>query len=153
MRYPTLWRQSPARVWDDLFTTNRAFDRLVQQFFAPSNGEPVSWAPAVDVTEDDQAVKLQVELPGVNPADVNITVANGVLTISGEKKSDREDKQDTVQFVERWYGRFQRSFTLPGSVNAEKVKADFTNGVLTVTLPKSEMARARRIEVTAGSSK
>ena len=92
---------------------------------------------------------LQAELPGLAAEDVGVGVENGVLSISGEKKQEVEEEKDGSDYhlVERRYGRFERSFTLPRSVDAGKVKAEFANGVLTVTLPKAEAAKPRRIEV------
>ena len=155
MVYPTLWRRSAPSMWDDMFTVRRELDRLFDRY---GNGETLSaWAPTVDVKETGDEIVVHAELPGLNPEDVNVSVQNGVLTISGEKRDEREEgKGDTsYHVVERRYGRFERSFSLPSTVSPTNVKANFQNGVLTVTLPKSEEAKPRRIEVqvTAGEGK
>jgi HSP20 family protein len=103
----------------------------------------------VDVKETTDGITVRAELPGLNPEDVNVSVQDGVLTISGEKKDEREEgKADTNYYlVERRYGRFERRFSLPSTVSANDVQANFLNGVLNVTLPKTEEAKPRRIEV------
>ena len=109
----------------------------------------------VDVRETGDALLVQAELPGLTVDDVDVRVENGVLTISGEKKQELEqDSEDSgYRLVERCYGRFERSFRLPRSVDAEKVKAEFANAVLTVTFPKAEEAKPRRIEVKVTNGK
>jgi HSP20 family protein len=111
------------------------------------NGESVGWTPAVDIYEDDEGVTLRFELAGVEPKDVDIRFENGVLTLRGERKLDREEKRENYHRVERSYGTFTRSFTLPGTVDAEKIRAESKNGVLTVALPKKAEAKPRAIQV------
>jgi HSP20 family protein len=109
----------------------------------------------VDVRETADALLVQAELPGLGVDDVDVRVENGTLTISGEKRQEIEEGKDDsgYRLVERCYGRFERSFTLPLGVDAEQVKAEFANGVLTVTLPKAEEAKPRRIEVKVTNGK
>ena len=105
------------------------------------------WAPLVDITEDDHEYLIKAELPEVKKSDVKVRVDDGVLFISGERNFEKEEKGKRYHRIERGYGAFARSFTLPDSVDAEHVKADFKNGVLTVTLPKKELAKPRAIKV------
>ena len=105
------------------------------------------WLPAVDVTEEQDKYILNIELPGVRKDDVKITMVDDVLTIRGEKKQEKETKEKNCLRVERTYGSFQRSFTLPASIHGGKTEASYDNGVLTVTLPKSEEAKPKEIEV------
>ena len=108
------------------------------------------WAPLVDIAEDDKEYLLKVELPEVQKDDVKVTVENGTLTISGERKSEKEDKNKKYHRVERTYGRFERGFSLPDDAQSDRIKADFRDGVLRVHLPKSEKARPKQIEVEVG---
>ena len=107
----------------------------------------VDWAPAVDVIETDEEFQIRAELPGVEKKDVKLSVENGVLLISGHREQEKEEKGKRYHKIERAYGNFARSFTVPETVDAEKVTAEFKNGVLTVRLPKSEKARPKSIEV------
>ena len=109
------------------------------------------WTPAADITEDDNEYLIKAELPDVKQEDVRVTVENGVLTISGERKFEKEEKNKRYHRIERAYGTFVRSFTLPDDADAENVKAEFKNGILTVHLPKSEKAKPKQIEVKVGS--
>ncbi len=102
---------------------------------------------AVDVFEDKDQVLLKAELPGVNPKDVDLHVEDNVLTISGEKKLEHEDRKDSYLRVERYYGKFSRAFTLPPYVDAGQITASYRDGVLTVTLPKRPETKPRQIEV------
>ncbi len=111
------------------------------QTFAPS-----AWVPATDIVEEADGVRIALELPGLKPEDVKITLENFVLTVRGEKKQIAEENGKVYRY-ERVYGSFERSFTLPNTVDAEKVSASFENGVLTVSIPKSEKAKPREIQV------
>lgn len=111
-----------------------------------------NWAPAVDIFETDtHDLVVRAELPGMNREDIEVTVENSTLVLKGEKKFDAEVKEDQYRRIERAYGAFQRSFTLPNTVDTSKVSADFKNGVLTIKLPFREEAKPRTInvEVTA----
>src|SRR5574341_101076 len=105
------------------------------------------WAPLVDVIEDEKEYLVKAELPEVKKDDVKITVQDEVLTVSGERTQEKEEKGKKFHRIERAYGSFSRSFTLPEDADASKIAADFKNGVLTVHLPKSERAKPKSIEV------
>ena len=109
-----------------------------------------AWLPATDVFEDKDAVKIVAELPGVQPEDVKISLENNLLTIRGEKRQKAEETNERVHRYERTYGSFERAFSLPTTVDPEKIAADYANGVLTVTIPKAERARPREIPVKVG---
>ena len=108
------------------------------------------WAPLVDVSEDDKEHLIKVELPEVQKDDVTVTVEAGTLTISGERKAEKEDKARKFHRVERFYGRFERNFSIPDDAETGNVKAEFKDGVLRVHLAKSEKARPKQIEVKVG---
>jgi HSP20 family protein len=110
-------------------------------------GESVGWTPACDIYEDEEGVALRFELAGVDPKDVDVRFENGVLTVKGDRKLEREEKRENYHRIERSYGTFTRSFSLPGTVDADKVKAETKNGVLTITLPKKAEAKPRAIQV------
>ncbi|HTO72474.1 MAG TPA: Hsp20/alpha crystallin family protein [Gemmatimonadales bacterium] len=125
----------------------RAFDRVFDEAFPWSNGGPTSWVPATDITEGEQGLSLTLDLPGVDPKDVKISLEHRVLTIRGEKVRKSEDKGEQVYRYERTFGSFERTFTLPDTLEADKVQASYENGVLTVFLPKAEKAKPREIPV------
>src|SRR5213596_3685247 len=145
--------------WDPLKEMEELQNRL-SGFFgrAPvrrANGEQESitvaeWAPLVDITEDDKEYLIKAELPEVKKEDVKVTVQDDVLTISGERMLEKEEKGRKYHRVERAYGSFARSFTLPEDADGEKVAAEFKNGLLMVHLPKSEKAKPKSIEVKIG---
>lgn len=116
-------------------------------------GRATEWpvAPAVDLTEQNGSFLITAELPGIAPSDVEVKLADGMLTIRGEKKQETDREEADYRLSERRYGIFRRSFSLPDSVDADKIEASFANGVLTVTMPKSEKARAseKKIKVKA----
>jgi HSP20 family protein len=105
------------------------------------------WAPSVDIIEDNKEWLLKADLPEVKKEDVKVTVENGVLTITGERKFEKEEKDKKYHRIERSYGNFLRSFTLPDAADGSKVNAEFKDGVLKVHLPKSEQARPKAVEV------
>lgn len=115
----------------------------------PGNGDAITsaWVPPCDVFEDKEAVRIIMEVPGVKPEDVRLSLENNMLTIRGEKKQVAEEKAERVHRYERSYGVFERAFALPSSVDVEQIEARYDNGILTVTLPKAERARPRQIEV------
>lgn len=108
------------------------------------------WLPRVDIVETDQEFKVLADLPGMKREDVEITIEDGVLTLSGERKSEFTDEKNCCTVNERAYGRFSRKFNLHNSIEVEKIKASFSDGVLTITLPKVETALPRKIEIKAG---
>ncbi len=151
MLYPTLARRGSANLWDDFVNIRRDFDRWVDQF---GNRElTASWLPPVDVRETGEHLQVDVELPGMTADDVDVRVENSVLTVRGEKKSELQEGKEGSDYhlIERRYGRFERSFTLPRTVDAERVEAHFDNGVLTITLPKAETAKPRQIQIRSGN--
>lgn len=103
--------------------------------------------PAIDLHEDDGSFVVTAELPGVRKEDVVVELENGVLTLRGEKRSEREEKKERRRYVERSYGAFSRSFTLPPNVDGDRIHADFADGVLTVTIPKSSETKPRTVDI------
>jgi HSP20 family protein len=106
-----------------------------------------SWAPPVDIYEHESNIVLKAELPGIDPKDVELRVENNVLTVRGQRKLEEEVKRDNYHRVERAYGVFTRQFTLPTTVDAEKIKADYKDGVLKVVIPKREEAKPKQISI------
>lgn len=136
----------------DLFRDrmSRFIDEAFNDFVSPGSLDAAStrpWMPAVDIEETEDALTLYVEIPGLSKDDVQLTLENNVLTISGERRFDQERKGSNYHRVERAYGKFSRAFSLPTNVDTEKVKAGFDNGVLAVTLPKTDAAKPRRISI------
>jgi HSP20 family protein len=148
----TLVRWDPFRELEDMS------DRLNRMMSRPAlprtNGKETmvvaDWVPSVDVSETDGEYQIKAEIPDVKKEDVKVTVEDGVLTIQGERKQEKEEKGKKYHRVERSYGSFIRSFTLPDLVDEEKVKAEFKDGVLNLLLPKSEKAKPKAIEVKVG---
>jgi HSP20 family protein len=124
---------------------DRMFDRF--RFNVTDENGMSGLIPSVDIIENDEDYSVNVELPGVDRKDVKITVTDGVLTLKGEKKHTYENKADRYQRVERAFGSFERSFTLPTSVRSDKIEASYKDGILTITIPKAEQAKAKEIEV------
>jgi HSP20 family protein len=121
---------------------------LFENFFGDWSGSAALRAPLpMDISEDDEQITVNAELPGMKNDDIDISVQNDMLTISGEKKDERKETGRNFYHSERQYGRFQRSLRLPAPVDADKVAATYRDGVLSITLPKSEQARAKRITV------
>jgi HSP20 family protein len=108
-----------------------------------------NWVPAVDILEGDREVVIKAELPGLEAKDVTIAVENNILTLKGERHAEAEVKKENYYRMERSVGAFSRSFALPGTLDSDRVTADFKNGLLTITLPKKEDVRPRNIEVRA----
>ncbi|MCU1315696.1 MAG: heat shock protein Hsp20 [Candidatus Acidoferrum typicum] len=128
---------------------NRLFNNVLER-----KGEESSltaWAPAVDIYETEHELVVKADLPEVDPKDLDIRVENNILTIRGERKFEKNVNQENYLRVERAYGSFARSFTLANTVNAEAIKADYQNGVLTLTIPKKEEAKPKQIKVTVGT--
>jgi HSP20 family protein len=112
-----------------------------------------AWLPACDISEDHDAIRIVAEIPGVKPEDVKLSIENNVLTIRGEKQQQAESSDERVHRYERSYGSFERTFSLPSTVDADRIEANYDNGLLTIVLPKAERARPREIPVkqSAGS--
>ena len=145
---PIIYRSLPPAV-DDVLGVRREMDRWFDRFVSGSSQSLQPWSPVVDVKETENELIVSAELPGIDPGDVGVTVQNGVLTLSGEKKyeADDADHPGTYHLNERRYGRFERSFTLLQSVVADDIRANVANGVLTVVLPKTAEAKPRRIQI------
>lgn len=126
---------------------NRLFTGNVGRSFDDEGIARGSWSPSVDIYENKEQIVLEAELPGMNREDFDLSVENNVITLRGERRFEKKDETDNYHRVERAYGSFTRSFTLPNTVTAEGANADYRNGVLRVTLPKREDTKARRIEV------
>jgi HSP20 family protein len=120
---------------------------LLEDFWGRRAAGAVS--PATDITEDDGHYVVSAELPGVKRSDISVEVSDGVLTIRGEKKSEREEKSEKRRYVERSFGSFSRAFTLPSDADDKKIEASFKDGVLTVTLAKTEARKAQVVDVKA----
>lgn len=137
----------------DLFRPrfDRLFDQTFSNFFdTVRGGEEVSnrgWLPPVDVRETDEALTLFVELPGIKREDVDITVEDRTLTVRGERKFEQDVERENYHRIERAYGAFTRTFTLPANVQSDHVKAAFADGVLTIELPKAEESKPRKIAI------
>lgn len=125
----------------------RMFQLFDEPFGLPMFREPVGWMPDVDIAETDGEIVVKAELPGMKKEDVEIEIEGNVLTLSGEKKEEKEEKEKERYLYESSYGAFQRSFTLPTAVKEDQVKAEFKDGVLRVTLPKSGQPRGKKIEI------
>jgi HSP20 family protein len=110
-----------------------------------------SWVPPVDILEEADAIRIITEVPGVKPENVKISIENNVLTIRGDKEQVAEERTEKVHRYERTYGTFERSFTLPSTVNPSAIQATYEHGLLIVTLPKAEQAKPRQIEVQVAS--
>ncbi|HXG37856.1 MAG TPA: Hsp20/alpha crystallin family protein [Bacteroidota bacterium] len=152
----SLIRWNPTREltsWaSDLWNMQREINRVFDNFFRGGVQDDGSlglsyWMPAVDIAEHDNEFVVKVELPGVSKDDVKVTLESNILTIRGEKKQDRETKNENYHRLERTYGSFQRSFTLPSSVRSDKIEAVYKDGILTITLPKAEEAKPKLIDV------
>jgi HSP20 family protein len=142
-------RERSLEVWSPfrefgLGGLGRVFDELLAERATPGTAR---WAPALDVTEDAGSWLLSVELPGARREDIQIEIHDDVLTIRGEKKSEREEKDEKRHYVERFYGSFARSLRLPAQVDADRIKAGFKDGVLTVEIPKTEAQKPKVIDI------
>lgn len=148
LRDVTAWH--PVTDLASEFTTmQHEIDRMFDRFRGGvvDDNATSTWLPAVDIVEKANGYLVSVELPGVDKKDVKITVQNDVLTVRGEKKQESEKTGENYHRVERSYGIFQRSFTLPTSVKNSQIEASYDNGVLTISLPKAEEAKPKEIEV------
>ncbi len=132
----------------------RQMDRLWDSFF---EGRPMKrveeeaeWFPALDVAETKNQIIVKAEVPGMEPKDIDISLSGGMLTIKGEKKQEREEKEEDYHVIERSYGSFTRSVQLPKEVQSDKITASYKNGVLKITLPKSEEAKKKEIKIKVG---
>lgn len=150
----TRWNPLGTANWDPFKDLEEFEQRLASAFgrgVAKPNGEEAiataDWAPLVDITEDEKEFVIKAELPGLKKEEVKVTVEEGVMMISGERKVEKEEKTKKYHRIERSYGKFERSFTLPDKADASKVAAEFKDGVLQVHLPKTEKPANKAVEV------
>ena len=141
---------TPWRPFKDLPALREEMNKLWNCFFGEKAFlEPFGkgWVPSLDVSETKENVVVKAEVPGMAGKDIDISLSGGVLTIKGEKKQEKEEKDENYHFTERIYGAFSRSVQLPQEVQTDKVTASYKNGVLTITLPKSEEAKAKEVKI------
>lgn len=137
---------SELRNMQDEFS--RVFGSTLPRFFGGEEVLSGKWSPNVDIYEDQNAIRLEADLPGMKAEDFDLSIENYKLTLTGERKFEKEDKGENFHRIERSYGSFTRTFSLPSTVNVDEVNAEFKDGVLRVTLPKREEVKARQINVT-----
>lgn len=137
-------------VLSDLFNVQKEMSKMLSNFFT-NDDEAFSglqnWYPSADISEGKDAYTVKIELPGVTKEDVKITLQENVLTIQGEKKQEKETKETNFHRLERSFGSFSRSFRLPSLIKADKIDANYKDGVLTIVMPKSEEAKSKEIEI------
>jgi len=127
-------------------TMNRLFDEILDDYFGTGRARSIGWAPPVEIYETDRELVFVAEVPGFEINDIAVSLDNSQLTIAGERKAEEEEGRQYHR-NERSYGKFERSFQLPGSFDTEKIKANMKNGILRIALPKREEAKPKRIEV------
>ena len=132
-------RNEMDRLWEDYFCSGRRALRPLEE----------EWMPAVDVSETGDKITVKAEIPGMEAKDIEISMVGDTLTIKGEKKAEREEKEENYHMVERSYGTFCRAMKLPAPVDPDKVEATYKNGLLTMVLPKKEEVKPKAIEIKA----
>lgn len=142
----------------ELLSTQDRFNQLFNQTFTQAFGKEGqelasrNWAPAVDIYETDHNLVIKTELPGIDPKDVEVRVENNTLVLQGERKFEKNTSEENYHRVERSYGTFSRSFTLPSTVNTENAQAEYKDGILTLTLAKREEAKPKTIKIQVADS-
>jgi HSP20 family protein len=145
--------------WDpfrELYALQNRMSRLFEEQYGGGREESLAtgaFVPPVDVYEDEHSVQLKLEVPGIEEKDLNVKVENNTLTVGGERKFEKEQKEENFHRIERRYGSFTRSFTLPNTVNTDDINASYDNGVLTIKLGKRAEAKPKQIKVSVGSQK
>jgi len=146
--------------WDpfrEFVTLQDRMNRLFRDSFGPEGKDEAltttAFAPPVDVYEDEHNVTLKIEVPGIDEKDIDVRIENNTLTVHGERKFEKEEKEENYRRVERQYGSFTRTFTLPSTVNHDNVQADYDKGVLKIKLEKKAEAKPKQIKVNVGSQK
>ncbi|WP_263787501.1 Hsp20/alpha crystallin family protein [Salinibacter grassmerensis] len=141
-----LTRRTPNRAVRDL---QREVDSIFDQFFGRGSDDDTStvWAPRTDLSETDDAFRIRLDVPGMTKDDIAINLQNNTLTVSGERSSERQEEGEEYVRVERAFGNFHRTFTLPNAVDPERVEATYDEGVLTINVPKTEKSTRRQIEI------
>ncbi len=139
----------------EFVTLKDRMNRLFREWQGPESREEslttTNFAPPVDVYEDEHNITLKIEVPGIDEKDIDVRIENNTLTVHGERKFEKEEKEENYRRVERQYGSFTRTFTLPTTVDAEKVEANYDKGVLNVKLAKKAEAKPKQIKVNVGS--
>ena len=145
-------RSLARRPIQDLFSIHNDINRFFDQWYRPARyraeGESLDWMPVVDILEADEHVEIRAEMPGLSEQNVQVAVTDDVLTLKGKKTQESEDKDQKYHRVERSYGRFQRSFTLPANLDPEDIKAKFAHGVLTVSIPKVKEVEPKEVQIS-----
>ena len=147
-----LTRWEPFR---EFATLQDRINRVFRESYTGGHDESLTtstFAPAVDVYEDEHKVSLKIEVPGIEEKDIDVRVENNTLTVHGERKIEKEEKEENYRRVERQYGSFTRTFTLPQTVDTDNVSANYEKGVLKITLPKKAEAKPKQIKVNVGST-
>ena len=146
--------------WDplrDLATMQNRINRFVRESYSPEAPEEAltttNFAPPVDIYEDEHTIAVKMEVPGIDEKDIDVRIENNTLTVHGERKIEKEEKEENFRRVERQYGSFTRSFTLPSSADPEQVSAHYDRGVLRISLAKKAEAKPKQIKVNVGSEK
>jgi len=134
--------------WDPFGDVDAMLNRMLAGQFWPrltleGNGKKLQWTPSANISETDKEYTIRAELPAVNKEDVQVTLDGGIITIKGERKQQKEDKNEKFHRVESFYGSFERSFTVPDNVNADAIKCESKDGVLTVHIPKVEVSKQK----------
>lgn len=146
----TRWQSADSELRHFCAGSWRPLSRMMEEFLNNAHtSEMTVWGPNVDIVESRDDFEIHAELPGVKQDEVKITLHDNVLTLSGEKKQEMKEDKDNVLRIERNYGRFERSFSLPSTVKSDAVRACYEDGVLKITLPKAETAKARQITIQA----
>src|ERR1700736_1316723 len=152
-----LTRWEPFREFSVTQDRMNRMNRLFRESYSPESPDEAltttSFAPPVDIYEDEHNITLKLEVPGIDEKDIDVRIDNNTLTVHGERKIEKEEKEENFRRVERRYGSFTRSFTLPSSVDPQQVSADYNQGVLKITLAKKAEAKPKQIKVNVGSEK
>jgi HSP20 family protein len=152
-----LTRWEPFRKFATMQDRMNTMNRLFRESYSPEGPEEAltttGSAPLVDIYEDEHNITLKIEVPGIDEKDIDVRIENNTLTVHGERKIEREEKEENFRRVERQYGSFTRSFTLPTTVDAEKVSANYDKGILKISLAKKAEAKPKQIKVNVSSEK
>ncbi len=150
------WRGGPATMWRPFEEMERFMDEFMRGWPAwqrtPTEGMGMTWTPNIEMFDKQDNIVVRAELPGMKRDDINISVTGDTLTISGERKTESSVKGEDYYRSELSYGKFSRSITLPTMVEADKINATYENGILEITLPKSEKVKPRKIQIKSGQA-
>src|SRR5438552_19102716 len=152
-----LTRWDPVREFSTLQDRMNRMNRLFRESYSPEGPEEAltttSFAPPVDIYEDEHNITLKIEVPGIDEKDIDVRIENNTLIVHGERKFEKEEKEENFRRVERQYGSFTRSFTLPNTVDAERVQANYEKGILKIQLAKKAEAKPKQVKVNVGSER